>query len=222
MRESVSAALIRARAYKTEDGTAEAGADYTAANGTLTFRAGTTTATIEVAILDDTTAEETEMFTVTLSSTNGATLSAVSASADGTITDDGDTTTTDPVGPVRPVDPGPATALELSSLAVTGGGTMYPPFDADTLHYALTCNSSPTPSVAAETGRDGAQLTLLRADTADNVASTTGALFTWNSWDHRDVLQWGNDCKVGNRASTGSVPEAPQRGGPLALPAAGD
>ena len=21
--------------------------------------------------------------------------------------------------------------------------------------------------------------------------------FTWNSWDHRDVLQWGNDCRVG-------------------------
>ena len=21
--------------------------------------------------------------------------------------------------------------------------------------------------------------------------------FAWNSWDHRDVLQWGNDCKVG-------------------------
>ena len=53
---------------------------------------------------------------------------------------------------------------------------MYPPFDADILHYALTCSGSPTLSVAAETERAGAQLTLLRADTADNEASTTGSL----------------------------------------------
>ena len=161
-------------AYETADGSATAGADYTAANGTLTFRAGTTTATISVAILDDTDGEEAETFTVTLSSPNGATLSG--ASATGTIADDGDTTTVDPVDPVDPLDPIDTTELELSSLTVTGGGTMYPAFDADTLHYALTCNNSPTLTVAAATMRDGAQLTLLRADTADNVVSTTGAL----------------------------------------------
>ena len=53
---------------------------------------------------------------------------------------------------------------------------MYPPFDADILHYALTCSGSPTLSVAAETERAGAQLTLLRADAADNAVSTTGSL----------------------------------------------
>ena len=53
---------------------------------------------------------------------------------------------------------------------------MYPPFDADILHYALTCSGSPTLSVAAETERAGAQLTLLRADAADNAVSTTGTL----------------------------------------------
>ena len=53
---------------------------------------------------------------------------------------------------------------------------MYPPFDADILHYALTCSGSPTLSVAAETERAGAQLTLLRADAADNEASITGTL----------------------------------------------
>ena len=81
------------------------------------------------------------------------------AVADGTITDDGD-----------------STAPELSSLAVTGGGTMYPAFAADTLHYALTCDGSPTLGMAAETGRNGAQLTLLRAADADNAVSTTGTL----------------------------------------------
>ncbi|MDE0228576.1 MAG: aryl-sulfate sulfotransferase, partial [Spirochaetaceae bacterium] len=38
---------------------------------------------------------------------------------------------------------------------------------------------------------------------ADSVIQRRGAgaggtsSFTWNTWDHRDVLQWGNDCKVG-------------------------
>ena len=42
--------------YDTADGSATDGADYTAASGTLTFAAGATAATINVAILDDTTA----------------------------------------------------------------------------------------------------------------------------------------------------------------------
>ena len=158
-------------AFATADGSAAAGADYTAASGTLTFAAGATTATIEVAILDDTTAEETETFTVTLSNPAGATLA--DARADGMISDDGDSTTADRPDP--PVTVG-STRPELSSLAVTGGGTMYPAFDAGTLHYALTCNNSPTLTVAAATGRDGAQLTLLRADTANNTVSTAGSL----------------------------------------------
>ena len=102
-------------AYQTGDGRAKAGADYEAASGRLTFAAESTVAQqIEVRL--------------------------------------------------------------RASLEVTGGGTMYPPFDADILHYALTCSGSSTLGVAAETERAGAQLTLLRADAADNEASTTGTL----------------------------------------------
>ena len=157
--------------YATADGSATSGADYKAASGALTFAADATTATVEVAILDDTTAEDPETFTVTLSNAAGATLA--DASADGTITDNDDSTITDPGNPPNTVD---STPPELSSLAVTGGGTLYPAFDAGTLHYALTCDGSPTLSVAAETERDGAQLTLLRADSADHAVSTTGTL----------------------------------------------
>ena len=159
--------------YATADGTAEAGTDYTSANGTLTISAGTATTTIDVTILDDTAGEETETFTVTLNSPSGATLA--DASATGTITDDGDTTSMIPETP-EPPNSGNSTPLELSSLAVTGGGTMYPAFVAGTLHYALTCNNSPTLSVSAATDRDGATLTLLRSDSADNVESTSGSL----------------------------------------------
>ena len=102
-------------AYQTGDGSAKAGADYEAASGRLTFAAESTVAQqIEVRL--------------------------------------------------------------RASLEVTGGGTMYPPFDADILHYALTCSGSSTLGVAAQTERAGAQLTLLRADAADNEASTTGTL----------------------------------------------
>ena len=155
--------------YATADGTAMAGSDYTSTSGTLTFLAGTTTATVEVTILDDSENEETETFTVALSGANGATLS--DASATGTVVDDGD----EPVCPATPDSP-VTTALELSSLSVTGAGTMYPSFDASTLHYGLRCASSSTLTVSAATGRAGATLTLLRADSADSVASDTGSL----------------------------------------------
>ena len=153
--------------YATADVTAVAGADYTAASGTLTFRAGITSATIEVPITDDTAGEDTETFSVALHAPAGATLS--DAAATGTITDDG--------GPAAAAllagDPIP---LALASLLVTGGaGTMYPAFDADILHYALSCNDSTTLSITARALRSGARLTLLRAE-ADHSTVATGTL----------------------------------------------
>ena len=73
--------------YATADGPPRPARDYTAVTGRLTFRAGATTATIEVSILDDGTGEETETFTVTLSNATGATLSdAVATAASRTMT----------------------------------------------------------------------------------------------------------------------------------------
>jgi PKD repeat protein len=53
--------------YATADGTATAGADYEATNGTLTFAPGETSKTVSVAILGDVTDELDEQFTLTLS-----------------------------------------------------------------------------------------------------------------------------------------------------------
>ena len=77
-------------AYATADGTALAGSDYTAVEGTLTFAPGSTAAqTIEVAITDDPDdEEEQETFTVVLSHAANAELG--DARAAGTITDDDD------------------------------------------------------------------------------------------------------------------------------------
>ena len=147
--------------YATADGTATAGADYEAESGTLTFGAGTTMQSIAVPIVDDQVSEEMETFTVALSDPERATLSETTAT--GTITDDDDD------------DDDAGEELQLSSLQVTGGGTMYPAFDADIHHYALTCSNATTLQVTAAAKRSGARLTLLRDD-SDNNHSAVGAL----------------------------------------------
>ena len=58
--------------YATEDGTAVAGEDYTAASGTLVFAAGETAKSVEVAVLDDAHDEGAETLTLRLSNASGA------------------------------------------------------------------------------------------------------------------------------------------------------
>lgn len=58
--------------YATSDGTATAGADYTAAAGTLTFAAGESSKTIDVAIAQDGSDEGVETFALSLSAPHGA------------------------------------------------------------------------------------------------------------------------------------------------------
>ena len=71
--------------YATANGTASAGSDYTAQSGTLTFTAGETSQTVTVAIIDDSTEENDETLTLTLSNPSGAEIS--DGQATGTITD---------------------------------------------------------------------------------------------------------------------------------------
>ena len=74
--------------WSTADGTATAGRDYTAGNGSLTFGAGETGKTVSVSVTGDEVDEPDETFTVRLSSPSGATIG--DGTATGTITDDDD------------------------------------------------------------------------------------------------------------------------------------
>ena len=65
--------------YATADGTATAGADYTATSSTLSFAAGETQKTITVAVLDDAHDEGTETLTLTLSNARGAAIDDATA-----------------------------------------------------------------------------------------------------------------------------------------------
>lgn len=61
--------------YTTNDGTAVAGSDYTAVNGTLTFGPSETAKAVQVPIIDDLTAEMSEQFTFAISNPSGAAIS---------------------------------------------------------------------------------------------------------------------------------------------------
>ena len=78
--------------WRTVDGTAVAGADYTAATGALTFAAatGAATATVTVAVLDDREEEPSEVFSVELHAAEGAMFrrGGSTTAATGTIDDD--------------------------------------------------------------------------------------------------------------------------------------
>ncbi len=74
--------------YGTANGTAMAGADYTATSGTLTFAAGETTKTFTISVADNNSVEGNRNFNVNLSSpTNGALLDTPGGTAPVTIVD---------------------------------------------------------------------------------------------------------------------------------------
>ena len=80
--------------YRTADGTAKAGADYTATSGTLTFAAGETSKTVRVPVLDDAHDDGEETMTLRLSNASGVGI------ADG-----------EAVGTIENADPIPAALL---------------------------------------------------------------------------------------------------------------
>ena len=86
VRLSAVSGVVVTVSYRTVDGTAVAGSDYTSTSGTLRFETGEAAQTIIVAVLDDATAEAEEGFTVELSAPSGATV--VDGTGAGTITDD--------------------------------------------------------------------------------------------------------------------------------------
>ena len=91
--------------YQTVNGTASAGSDYTAANGTLTFEAGESSQMVEVAVLDDSHDEGEETMTLRLSNPSEGRLA--DAEATGTIEN------TDPLPRALLARFGRATALHV-------------------------------------------------------------------------------------------------------------
>jgi hypothetical protein len=83
---SAAAASAVVVSYVSANGTAQSGSDYTAASGKLTFAVGETRKLINISVAGDTTVENDETFSLTLSGLSGATLAR--ATATGTIRND--------------------------------------------------------------------------------------------------------------------------------------
>ncbi len=83
---SATSASVVTVAYVTADGTANAGSDYVAKSGTLTFAAGTNQQFVDVTVNGDTAVESNETFFVNLSGASGATIA--DGQGQGTITND--------------------------------------------------------------------------------------------------------------------------------------
>ena len=71
--------------YRTQDGTAMAGSDYTSKSGTLTFAPGEDEKTVSVPIVDDAEEDNGETFTLVLSNASGAGFASNGTQAVGTI-----------------------------------------------------------------------------------------------------------------------------------------
>jgi hypothetical protein len=117
----------------TADGTATAGADYTAVSQTVTFAAGQTSQTVSVPILGDTVVEGTETFLVNLSGATNATITR--AQGIGTIGDDDSSGTPTPTPTPTPTStpPGPTptatsspTSTPIATFTPTATPTLLP------------------------------------------------------------------------------------------------
>ncbi len=143
--------LIVSVNYNTNNNTAVAPGDYTAASGTLTIPAGSTTGVINVPIIDDNSLESNETFTVNL--TNPINATRADNQAIGTIIDnDGnpnisisDATEAENIGMMNfTVSLSNASYLAVSVNYQTNGGTAGAPADFTTTTGTLTITPGST------------------------------------------------------------------------------
>ena len=160
--------------YSTSDGSATADSDYTAvSNGTLTIPAGSTSTTLTVSILGDTTVEGNETLTVTLSSPSAnATLGTEVAT--GTILDDD----ANGAGVSRLNDTGITTCSDDANNGLTCPQVTHPGQDAD---YGRDAQAQAGTLTKIGGGRSGFDFTKLDAN--GNPLADQTVDYTITSWD---------------------------------------
>jgi len=102
--------------YQTGDGTAVAGADFTAMSGRLTFNPGQTTKSVSIPIATDGVFEANETFKFTLTNPSGATLSRAQATV---------TLTNDDAAPLPKLSVADVIVIEGDPVTTGGGGQGY-------------------------------------------------------------------------------------------------
>jgi hypothetical protein len=149
--------------YATSDGSASAGSDYTAQPTTeLVFPPGVTQRTINVPLIDDTTVEDDETFTVTLSNATGDITLGSPSTATVTIQDDDD-----PAGQTLAFSAANATIGEdgglLALTVIRSGGST----GTATVDYATSNGTATTPS---DYTRTTGKLIFAAGDNSENIS----------------------------------------------------
>lgn len=203
--------------YATSDGTATAGSDYTATSGTLTFAAGDTSKTIDVAVLADTTFEGDETVTITISNPSNASISDATATFTITEDDDGPSLSVNDVSVTEAnttatftVSMTPASASAVTVAYATSNVTATAGTDYTAASGSLTFNAGDTSKTVAITiaadsldeVNETATLTLSNAVNA-SISDATGTL-TINDDDDEPSLSI-NDVSVAESAGAATL-----------------
>ena len=203
--------------WATADGTARAGTDYTAGNGSLTFNAGDSTKTVSVSVTGDDVDEPDKTFTVTLSSASGATIG--DAEAIGTIRDDDDEPTVTLVLTPDSIDENGGTSTVTarlnhpSSEATTVTVSVAPVSPAVSGDYRLSTNRVLTIAAGATTSTGTVTVTSVNntVDAPDKTVTVSGtATNSQGVTDPAPVTLTITDDEVAMvtvAAETGTVPE---------------
>ena len=177
-------------------GTAAAGADYTAANGSLSFAPGDTSKSFTVSVLNDALDEDDETFAVALS--NAANASIDDAGGTGTILDDDDIPGTVPGEGLTIAD---ASATEGGSLAFTVSVT---PVSgrAVTVDWATSDGTAKSADYTAASG----SLTFAAGDTTKTVTvSTTEDTLYEEDETFTVTLSNSGNALIGDGTATGTI-----------------
>jgi hypothetical protein len=165
--------------YATSDGSATAGVDYTAASGSLTFGPGETSKSFTVAVVNDSSHEDSEAFHVVLSNAGGGAALGTPAAASVAITDDDAAPTgaapgADTAPPAQkplettPGNPGPdgsqTTAPDKQAPKVTlSAKKIQKAFKAKLLVLVASCDENCKLAVVAKVGKGRKALALGKA-----------------------------------------------------------
>ena len=186
--ESTAAVTV---AYTTADGTATAGADYTAGIGLLTFLRGATVRMLAVPVIDDSLEEANETFTVRLREVRNATL--LDGEGRATIVDDDDAGDGTP-----PPSGAPALSIDDVTLAEDEGSAVFrlslsdPSTAAVTVAYTTadgtaTAGSDYTAGAGTLTFRPGATERTLAVPVLDDSEEEESETFTVRLSDIRNA-----------------------------------
>ena len=177
--------------YRTVDGTAEAGTDYTAVSGTLHFDAGTTTRNLSVETLTDKLVEGDERFRVELSAAVGATLG--DGAGTGNITDDLEQFL-DPVN--RALLPEMGRALAFTSVRCRIDQA-FSDLAKGAAQPFVRLPASPAPASVGWTAASAKRLSLAQAlGGASFLVPSDNGFTVWGCGDYRSLAGGGKDRAV--------------------------